>query len=139
MCWGILPGFFAYERLFYFAQPLYIPFLFAGSLVELMGVAKGNETVIASRENFTDLTRQLYVMPGQFVVYRVGLTSPQEEGEFHGKVFVTTEYEEQQVVFRFRVAKGSLSTQASQLSFDTAFPVSQRQVELVSESQICNK
>jgi len=93
-----------------------------GSLVELMGVAMGNETTVASRENFTDLARRLYVMPGHFVVYRIGLTSGADEGEFHASVFVSTEYEEHQVPFRFRVAKGSLSTQAHQLSFDTAFP-----------------
>ena len=89
-----------------------------------MGVAMGNETTVASRENFTDLARRLYVMPGHFVVYRIGLTSSADEGEFHASVFVSTEYEEHQVPFRFRVAKGSLSTQAHQLSFDTAFPVS---------------
>ena len=88
-----------------------------------MGVALGNETTVASRQNFTDLARRLYVMPGHYVVYRIGLLSGAEEGEFHASVFVSTEYEELQVPFRFRVAKGSLSTQTQQLSFDTAFPV----------------
>ena len=106
------------------ASLAYFSFCVSGSLVELMGVAMGNETTVASRENFTDLARRLYVMPGHFVVYRIGLTSGGEEGEFHASVFVSTEYEEHQVPFRFRVAKGSLSTQAQQLSFDTAFPVS---------------
>ena len=89
-----------------------------------MGVALGNETVISSRENFTDLARRLYVMPGHFVIYRIGLMSGGEEGEFHASVFVSTEFEELHIPFRFRVAKGSLSTQTQQLSFDTAFPVS---------------
>merc|ERR1711962_247396 len=68
------------------------------------------------------LARRLYVLPGHFILFRIGLLSGAEEGEFHASVFVSSEYEELRVPFRFRVAKGSLSTYPQQLAFDTAFP-----------------
>ena len=64
------------------ASLAYFSFCVSGSLVELMGVAMGNETTVASRENFTDLARRLYVMPGHFVVYRIGLTSGARRASF---------------------------------------------------------
>ena len=96
----------------------------SGSLIELMGVAMGNETKIAAKQNYSDLAKRLFVMPGHFVVYRIGLLSGGEEGQFQASVQVSTEFEEMSVPFRFRVAKGSLSTQAQQLSFEPTFPVS---------------
>ena len=36
----------------------------SGSLIELMGVAMGNETTIAAKQNFSDLAKRLFVMPG---------------------------------------------------------------------------
>lgn len=96
----------------------------SGSLIELMGVAMGNETKIAAKQNYSDLAKRLFVMPGHFVVYRIGLLSGGEEGQYQASVQVSTEFEEMSVPFRFRVAKGSLSTQAQQLSFEPTFPVS---------------
>ena len=96
----------------------------SGSLIELMGVAMGNETKIASKQNYSDLAKRLFVMPGHFVLYRIGLVSGSEEGQFQASVFVSTEFEELSVPFRFRVAKGSLSTDSQQLSFEPTFPVS---------------
>ena len=57
------------------------------------------------------------------MVYRIGLVSGVEEGEFHASVFVSTEFEELRVPFRFRVAKGSLSMQTQHLAFEPTFPV----------------
>ncbi len=94
-----------------------------GSLIELMGVSMGNETTIAAKQNFSDLAKKLFVMPGHYVVYRIGLQSGTEEGEFHASVFVSTEFEELRVPFRFRVAKGSLSMQNQDVSFEPTFPV----------------
>ena len=37
----------------------------SGSLIELMGVAMGNETIIAAKQNFSDLAKRLFVMPGE--------------------------------------------------------------------------
>ena len=113
-----------------------------------MGVAMGNETTIAAKQNFSDLAKRLFVMPGEeyeklaepqlsigqkkssevvfaghYVVYRIGLVSGVEEGEFHASVFVSTEFEELRVPFRFRVAKGSLSMQTQHLAFEPTFPV----------------
>ena len=113
-----------------------------------MGVAMGNETTIAAKQNFSDLAKRLFVMPGteneklaepqlsigqkkssevvfagHYVVYRIGLVSGVEEGEFHASVFVSTEFEELRVPFRFRVAKGSLSMQTQHLAFEPTFPV----------------
>ena len=96
---------------------------FSGSLIELMGVSVGNETTIAAKQNFSDLAKKLFVMPGHYVVYRIGLQSGTEEGEFHASVFVSTEFEELRVPFRFRVAKGSLSMQNQDVSFEPTFPV----------------
>ena len=96
----------------------------SGSLIELMGVAMGNETKVAAKQNYSDLAKRLFVMPGHFVVYRIGLLSGGEEGQYQASVQVSTEFEEMSVPFRFRVAKGSLSTQAQQLSFEPTFPVS---------------
>ena len=89
-----------------------------------MGVSMGNETTIAAKQNFSDLAKRLFVMPGHYVVYRIGLLSGSEEGEFHASVFVSTEFEELHIPFRFRVAKGSLSMQSQHLSFEPTFPVS---------------
>ena len=88
-----------------------------------MGVSVGNETTIAAKQNFSDLAKKLFVMPGHYVVYRIGLQSGTEEGEFHASVFVSTEFEELRVPFRFRVAKGSLSMQNQDVSFEPTFPV----------------
>ena len=71
-----------------------------GSLIELMGIAPGNETELASRSNFTGLARRLYVLPGHFILFRIGLLSGAEEGEFHASCFVSSEYEELRVPFR---------------------------------------
>ena len=98
--------------------------IISGSLIELMGVAMGNETKISSKQNYSDLAKRLFVMPGHFVLYRIGLLSGSEEGQYQASVFVSTEFEELSVPFRFRVAKGSLSTQTQQLSFEPTFPVS---------------
>ena len=84
----------------------------------------GNETKIASKQNYSDLAKRLFVMPGHFVLYRIGLMSGSEEGQYQASVFVTTEFQELSVPFRFRVAKGSLSPQSQQLSFEPTFPVS---------------
>ena len=88
-----------------------------------MGVSMGNETTIAAKQNFSDLAKKLFVMPGHYVVYRIGLQSGTEEGEFHASVFVSTEFEELRVPFRFRVAKGSLSMPNQDVSFEPTFPV----------------
>ena len=88
-----------------------------------MGVSVGNETTIAAKQNFSDLAKKLFVMPGHYVVYRIGLQSGTDEGEFHASVFVSTEFEELRVPFRFRVAKGSLSMQNQDVSFEPTFPV----------------
>lgn len=93
-----------------------------GSLIELMGVAEGNETDVVARQNYTEMHRRLYVAPKHYVIYRIGMLSGSVEGEFHASVFVSTEYEEISVPFRFRVARGSLSTSPQQLYFETAFP-----------------
>merc|ERR1711892_305396 len=94
-----------------------------GSLIELMGVGPGNKTELLSPTyNHSSLSRKLYVSPSHYVVYRVGLLSGAEEGEFHASVFVNTEFQELKVPFRFRIAKGSLATVPTQLAFDTAFP-----------------
>ena len=71
-----------------------------GSLIELMGIAPGNETELAARSNFTGLARRLYVLPGHFILFRIGLLSGAEEGEFHASCFVSSEYEELRVPFR---------------------------------------
>lgn len=103
---------------------IYLMINISGSLIELMGVAMGNETKVAAKQNYSDLAKRLFVMPGHFVVYRIGLLSGGEEGQYQASVQVSTEFEELSVPFRFRVAKGSLSTQAQQLSFEPTFPVS---------------
>ena len=105
---------------------IYLIINISGSLIELMGVAMGNETKVAAKQNYSDLAKRLFVMPGHFVVYRIGLLSGGEEGQYQASVQVSTEFEELSVPFRFRVAKGSLSTQAQQLSFEPTFPVSRR-------------
>ena len=103
---------------------IYLMINISGSLIELMGVAMGNETKVAAKQNYSDLAKRLFVMPGHFVVYRIGLLSGGEEGQYQASVQVSTEFEELSVPFRFRVAKGSLSTQAQHLSFEPTFPVS---------------
>jgi len=110
-----------------------------GSLIELMGMAPGNESQLAGRQNFSDLSRRLYVLPGHYIVFRIGLQSGAEEGEFHASVFVSSEYEELRVPFRFRVAKGSLSTHPQQLAFDTAFPGKVSELKLHVHSSFKHK
>lgn len=119
-----------------------------GSLVELMGVAEGNETQviwqtsflfllcrskavffllqILQRSNFsTGLVRRLLIPPGHYMVFRIGvLTSADAEGESNASVYVETDYHAFRVYFRFRVARGSLNTVPRELAFEDAFPVS---------------
>ena len=95
-----------------------------GSLVELMGVEQGTEADILRRANFSDMTRRLKIPPGHYMVFRVGIFTPIEEGETNATVFVETDYHAFRVPFKFRVAKGSLNTVPRELIFDSAFPVS---------------
>ena len=95
-----------------------------GSLVELMGVEAGSQADILRRANFSDMTRRLKIPPGHYMVFRVGIFTPNEEGETNATVFVDTDYHAFRVPFKFRVAKGSLSTVPRELIFDSAFPVS---------------
>ena len=94
-----------------------------GSLVELMGVEAGSQADILRRANFSDMTRRLKIPPGHYMVFRVGIFTPNEEGETNATVFVDTDYHAFRVPFKFRVAKGSLSTVPRELIFDSAFPV----------------
>ena len=87
-----------------------------GSLIELMGIAPGNETELAARSNFTGLARRLYVLPGHFILFRIGLLSGAEEGEFHASCFVSSEYEELRVPFRCRHMLKPCSVQNYSLS-----------------------
>ena len=57
------------------------------------------------------------------MVFRVGIFTPNEEGETNATVFVDTDYHAFRVPFKFRVAKGSLNTVPRELIFDPAFPV----------------
>ena len=96
-----------------------------GSLVELMGVERGNETQILRRANFSGMTRRLYIPPGHYMVFRIGiLTSSDAEGETAASVYVETDYHSFKVLFRYTVAKGSLHTVPRELIFEPAFPVS---------------
>ena len=119
-----------------------------GSLVELMGVAQGNETNILQRANFSgkknvfniscvlfsssfascvsflDMTRMLNINPGHYMVFRIGIMTKDVEGETNGTVFVDTDYHHFKVAFRFTVARGSLHTVPRELNFDPVFPVS---------------
>jgi hypothetical protein len=45
---------------------------FSGTLIELMGVGEGGEEDVAGLTNITQLARKLYVLPGHYVVYRLG-------------------------------------------------------------------
>ena len=89
-----------------------------------MGVSAGNETTIASKHNFSDMTKKLFVMPGHYAMFKIGMRTGGEEGEFHASVTVTTEFEQITIPFRLRVAKGSLSMQGQHLSFEPTYPVS---------------
>ena len=106
--------------------------LIPGSLIELMGVSMGNETTIATKQNFSDLNKKLFVMPGHYAVFKIGMATGSEEGEFHASVFVSTEFEEMHIPFRLRVAKGSLSLSSQDLSFEPAYPVILRSLKCSS-------
>ena len=71
-----------------------------GSLIELMGIGPGAEAELVAKSNFTGLARRLYVLPDHFILFRIGLLSGAEEGEFHASCFVSSEYEELRVPFR---------------------------------------
>jgi len=96
-----------------------------GSLVELMGVAEGDEADVAARTNFTDgLVRKLTIPPGHFMAFRVGVQTKEEEGRTEASVYVDTDHHTFRVPFRFTVASGSLVSVPRELTFDPAFPVS---------------
>ena len=71
-----------------------------GSLIELMGVAPGDQQDILARTNFSSLARRLYVPPHHYVVYRIGLMTGKVEGEMWASVFVSTEFQDLVVPFR---------------------------------------
>jgi hypothetical protein len=95
-----------------------------GSLVELMGVEEGNETEILQRANFSNMARKMSIPPGHYMVFRISIQTPEEEGMFNATVFIDTDYHAFLLPFRFRVAKGSLHTVPRELIFDPVFPVS---------------
>ena len=88
-----------------------------------MGVEAGSQSDILRRANFSDMTRRLKIPPGHYMVFRVGIFTPDEEGETNATVFVDTDYHAFRVPFKYRVAKGSLNTVPRELVFDPAFPV----------------
>ncbi len=96
-----------------------------GSLVEMMGVAPGDEEDIAVRTNYSEgLHRRLVIPPGHYMVFRIGLMTKDLEGEHNASVFVDTDFHAFHVYFRFKVAKGSVTTMPKDLAFEHAFPVS---------------
>ena len=58
----------------------------AGSLVEVVGVDKGNETEILKRGTFDGMTRKLIIPPGHYLIFRLGLYTTESEGAFEGKL-----------------------------------------------------
>lgn len=103
---------------------------FQGSLVELMGVGEGNESQILQRSNFSDMTRRLVILPGHYMVFRIGVLTKESEGENSGSVFVDTDYHRFDVDFRFTVARGSLHTVPRDLAFDPVFPGKRAELKL---------
>ncbi|CAG0879470.1 unnamed protein product, partial [Darwinula stevensoni] len=76
----------------------------------------------------------LIIAPGYFVLFRLGVRTPTEEGMHYGKVFVHTVYEEMDVPFRLRTALGTLSFIPTSLDFPDAFPgkISRTEVHVYS-------
>ena len=109
-----------------------------GSLVELMGVESGNESDILRRANFSDMNRQFKIPPGHYMVFRVGIFTPNAEGETNGTVFVETDYHSFRVPFKFRVAKGSLNTVPRELIFEPTFPVNKNDINIHSFWSVYN-
>ena len=95
-----------------------------GALVELMGVEEGNETQVLQRANFSGMVRTMSIAPGHYMVFRISIQTPEEEGLTNATVFIDTEFHAFLLPFRFRVAKGSLQTVPRELIFDSVFPVS---------------
>lgn len=104
---------------------------YTGTLLEMMGVEKGAEPEIMQRSNFTGMRRSLQIPPFHFMVFRLGISTPGEEGETNSTVFVKTDYETINIPFKFRVARGSLATVPSELIFEPAFPV-RKKIDLCS-------
>lgn len=101
-----------------------------GSLVELMGVDEGNETQILEHGSFSGMTRKLTILPGYYMVFRIGIHTTDTEGAINATVFVDTDYHKFEVPFRFRVAKGSLHTVPRELIFDPVFPSKKAELKL---------
>ena len=66
-----------------------------------MGVAPGGEQEILARTNYSSLARKLYVPPHHYVVYRIGLVTGKTEGEMWASVFVSTEFQDLIIPFRY--------------------------------------
>ena len=102
-----------------------------GSLVEVIGVAEGNATDIIERPSFEGMTRKLIIPPGHYLIFRLGiLTSATTEGAFEGSVYVDTSYHVFKVPYKFRVAKGSLTTVPKDLTFEPVFPGVKAEIKL---------
>ena len=93
------------------------------SLVELMGVERGDVDAIESRSNFSDMSRMLAICPGCYMVFRIGVMTNRMEEDVVASVFVETDFHATSVLYHYNVAKGSLHTVPRELSFEPAFPV----------------
>jgi hypothetical protein len=69
------------------------------------------------------MVRTMAIPPGHYMVFRISIQTPDEEGLTNATVFVDTDYHAFLLPFRFRVAKGSLHTVPRELIFEPVFPV----------------
>ena len=89
-----------------------------------LGIEEGNETQILQRANFSNMVRTMSIPPGHYMVFRISIQTPEEEGLTNATVFIDTDFHAFLLQFRFRVAKGSLHTVPRELIFESVFPVS---------------
>ncbi|KAK7872556.1 hypothetical protein R5R35_013787 [Gryllus longicercus] len=95
---------------------------FTGAVVELLGVAEGNESTVKSHQNFSNMNMSTVLEPNWYAVLKVMVTAPDIEEELNGDVYIKTRYETIRIPVRMRVAHGRLEVLPDPLILDNCFP-----------------
>ncbi|OWF37267.1 transmembrane protein 131-like isoform X2 [Mizuhopecten yessoensis] len=94
-----------------------------GTVVQFLGMEKGNGTTLTRIHNTTDVDYNfLKIKPYHFAVFSLNLTAPDYEGDFSTEMLITTQFQDIWIPVSVRTAAGSLHFIPESLVFDKAYP-----------------
>ncbi|XP_064637998.1 transmembrane protein 131-like isoform X2 [Lineus longissimus] len=93
------------------------------TVVELLGVEKGNGTTLTRKHNTSELdTKPLVLKPFHYAVFSVNLVAPDWEGTFVAEIIIVTQFEHLYIPMTLRTAEGSLNAIPEKIVFEKVYP-----------------